>query len=81
MIDGDGEREETGFPLFKEFSLGDRDDPGRREGGCFAGIVVNRPIDQVFTYRVGPGLCGTIAPGQRARAAGARRPARRPVIA
>jgi primosomal protein N' (replication factor Y) len=35
--------------------------------GPYAGIVFNRPIDQVFTYRVPPRLAGTIGPGQRVR--------------
>src|SRR5258708_29299190 len=35
--------------------------------GLFAGIVFNRPLDQVFTYRVPEGLQAAIAPGQRVR--------------
>jgi primosomal protein N' (replication factor Y) len=38
------------------------------QGGVFAGIVFNRPIDQVFTYRVTGRWERMIAPGQRVRA-------------
>ena len=35
--------------------------------GPFAGVVFNRPVDQVFTYRVPTHLRETIRPGQRVR--------------
>lgn len=35
--------------------------------GRFIGVVFNRPIDQVFTYRVPARLDSVIAPGQRVR--------------
>ncbi|MEJ7637892.1 MAG: primosomal protein N' [Singulisphaera sp.] len=35
--------------------------------GSFAGIVFNRPIDRVFTYRVPPRLRPALQPGQRVR--------------
>jgi primosomal protein N' (replication factor Y) (superfamily II helicase) len=37
-------------------------------GGLYAGVVFNRPIDQVFTYRVPARLSGVIRVGQRVRA-------------
>ncbi len=37
-------------------------------GGVFAGVVFNRPIDQVLTYRVPARLAGSIQVGQRVRA-------------
>ncbi|GAC1475483.1 MAG: primosomal protein N' [Isosphaeraceae bacterium] len=42
---------------------------GAGDGGSgpFAGVVFNRPVDQVFTYRVPQGLKGTLQPGQRVR--------------
>jgi primosomal protein N' (replication factor Y) len=33
--------------------------------GPFAGVVFNRPVDQVFSYRIPPGLRGRVVPGQR----------------
>jgi primosomal protein N' (replication factor Y) (superfamily II helicase) len=36
-------------------------------GGPFAGVVFNRPIDQVFTYRVPRGLRPEVRAGQRVR--------------
>ena len=43
----------------------------RRAGGAasgpFAGVVFNRPLDQVFTYRVPARLRETVRPGQRVR--------------
>src|SRR4051812_19222546 len=35
--------------------------------GPFAGVVFNRPVDQVFTYRVPAHLRSAIRPGQRLR--------------
>src|SRR5579883_1266285 len=35
--------------------------------GLFAGVVFNRPIDQVFTYRVPDRLREAVCPGQRVR--------------
>src|SRR5258708_16506644 len=35
--------------------------------GPFAGVVFNRPVDRVFTYRVPAHLRATIGPGQRLR--------------
>ncbi len=37
-------------------------------GGPYAGVVFNRPIDQVLTYRVPARLAGSIRVGQRVRA-------------
>ncbi len=36
-------------------------------GDVFAGVVFNRPVDQVFTYRVPAGLDASVEPGQRVR--------------
>ena len=35
--------------------------------GPFAGIVFDRPVDQVFSYRIPPKLRGVVVPGQRVR--------------
>src|SRR5947209_7166210 len=35
--------------------------------GPFAGVVFNRPLDQVFTYRIPAHLRAAVAPGQRLR--------------
>jgi primosomal protein N' (replication factor Y) len=35
--------------------------------GPFAGVVFNRPVDQVFSYRIPPGLTAKVVPGQRVR--------------
>jgi len=35
--------------------------------GPFAGVVFNRPLDQVFTYRIPARLSATLRPGQRLR--------------
>src|SRR3954469_1949206 len=45
-------------------------EPGPERGsagaeGLFAGVVFNRPIDQVFTYRVPERLRESVRPGQR----------------
>ena len=42
-------------------------DPEVETEGPFAGVVFNRPIDQVFTYRVPARLRGVVRPGQRVR--------------
>ena len=36
--------------------------------GTFAGIVFNRPIEQILTYRVPPRWVGSLGPGQRVKA-------------
>ncbi len=35
--------------------------------GPFAGVVFNRPVDQVFSYRIPPGLRAKVVPGQRVK--------------
>jgi primosomal protein N' (replication factor Y) (superfamily II helicase) len=35
--------------------------------GPFAGVVFNRPVDQVFSYWIPPGLRAKVVPGQRVR--------------
>ena len=42
-------------------------DLGPIDGGQFAGVVLNRPLDQVLTYRIPAQLVGKISPGQRVR--------------
>ncbi len=71
MTNGGGQFDETGagessdgagFRLTQDF--------GRPAVGPFAGVVVNRPIDQVLTYRVPRGWTGSSRWGMRSRAAG-----------
>ncbi len=52
-------REDSGFVLRNEVPPPPR--------GPFVGVVVNRPIEQVLTYRVPERLAGAILPGQRVR--------------
>src|SRR3954466_7603152 len=40
------------------------DSPG---DGPYAGVVFNRPLEQVFTYRAPPPLRAAVVPGQRLR--------------
>src|SRR4051812_6784052 len=47
--------------------FGIEEEPEGAPGGPFAGVVFNRPVDQVFTYRVPPHLATTVGPGQRLR--------------
>src|SRR3954447_1737137 len=35
--------------------------------GPFAGVVFNRPVDQVFSYRIPAGLRARVVPGQRVK--------------
>ncbi|MBV8607944.1 MAG: primosomal protein N', partial [Singulisphaera sp.] len=42
-------------------------DPEVETGGAFAGVVFNRPMDLVLTYRVPERLRGVVRPGQRVR--------------
>ena len=41
--------------------------PWSRSRGPFAGVVFNRPVDQVFSYRIPAGLRAKVVPGQRVR--------------
>ena len=47
--------------------FGTGEEPEAEAEGSFAGIVFNRPIDRVFTYRVPPRLRPALQPGQRVR--------------
>src|SRR3954451_7358265 len=47
--------------------FGTGDEPQAEAEGSFAGIVFNRPMDQVFTYRVPGRLRDVMRPGQRVR--------------
>ncbi|MGC8642801.1 MAG: replication restart helicase PriA [Isosphaeraceae bacterium] len=67
MIEGDGQHEPVASRQVQTSWFGDDAGVVQEQDGCFASIVVNRPIDQVLTYRVGSALRQTIAPGQRVR--------------
>ena len=67
MIEDERQHEPAGSLESRASWFGDDDAPGPHTGGCFAGIVVNRPIDQVLSYRVNTALSQTIMPGQRVR--------------
>jgi primosomal protein N' (replication factor Y) len=56
---GEGRRQAAWFGIEAE--------PEAAPEGPFAGVVFNRPVDQVFTYRVPAHLRATIGPGQRLR--------------
>ena len=43
------------------------DGAGAGGEGAFAGVVFNRPVDQVFTYGVPPRLASSLRVGQRVR--------------
>ena len=47
--------------------FGTGEEPEAEAEGPFAGVVFNRPIDRVFTYRVPPRLRAALQPGQRVR--------------
>ncbi|WP_165226881.1 replication restart helicase PriA [Aquisphaera insulae] len=67
MFEGEGQAGESSPEESPEPWFGaDRVAP-RAGGGLFAGIVVNRPIDQVLTYHCGLRLAASIRPGQRVR--------------
>ena len=67
MINGDAQREEPEFdenPTAR-FELENGSSPP--DGGIFVGVVVNRPIDQVLTYRAPARIARSVCPGQRLR--------------
>ena len=59
-------RDDNGTPR-QEAWFGISDHDGALAEGPFAGVVFNRPIEQVFTYRVPSRLKRIIQPGQRVR--------------
>src|SRR3954464_6368428 len=59
VVNGKGQRQAAWFGI--------GGDPEGGSEGLFAGVVFNRPVDQVFTYRVPPHLRAAIQPGQRLR--------------
>ena len=59
-MDGDGDARQAAW-----FGLADEGEP--LAGGVFAGVVFNRPIEQVLTYRVPARLGKAIRAGQRVR--------------
>ena len=62
----DRSRDDNGTPR-QEAWFGISDHDGALAEGPFAGVVFNRPIEQVFTYRVPGRLKQIIQPGQRVR--------------
>src|SRR5208337_4279154 len=67
MIDGDAQREETGSDETQTAWFGLEDDSPQPADGSFVGVVVNRPIEQVLTYRAPSRPGRTICPGQQLR--------------
>src|SRR5437763_2441162 len=67
MTDGGGQFDETGAGESDGAGFRLTQDFGRPAVGPFAGVVVNRPIDQVLTYRVPARLDRIIQVGQRVR--------------
>ena len=67
MTNGDGQFDETGAGESDGAGFRLTQDFGRPAVGPFAGVVVNRPIDQVLTYRVPARLDRIIQVGQRVR--------------
>src|SRR4051794_13909874 len=59
VVNGKGPRQAAWFGI--------EADPEGTSDGPFAGVVCNRPVDQVFTYREPPRLRAAIQPGQRLR--------------
>ena len=54
--------------LFEQTGAGDTESSGINEvKGPFAGVVFNRPVDQVFSYRIPPALRSRVVPGQRVK--------------
>ena len=50
----------------QQAALFERDEPRSTSvEGPFAGVVFNRPVDQVFSYRIPAGLRSAVVPGQR----------------
>ncbi|QEH36144.1 Primosomal protein N' [Aquisphaera giovannonii] len=67
MFDGDDQAGESAPDERPGAWFGADRVPPRAAAGPYAGIVVNRPIDQVLTYRCGPRVAAAIRPGQRVR--------------
>ena len=67
MISGDGRDEKAGPEAHDPERFGLESGRARPSGGLFVGVVVNRPIDQVLTYRVPARLGKGIVPGQRVK--------------
>lgn len=57
LVNGKGDRQAAWFGV----------DDGGPAGGGFVGVVLNRPVDQVFTYRLPERLRGLTVPGARVR--------------
>ncbi len=66
-MDGTGGREiRRQAALFEHEAEAEARPPVAVEGP-FAGVVFNRPVDQVFSYRIPAGLRAGVVPGQRVR--------------
>ncbi len=61
----------TGEPeIRRQAALFEHDEPASTPvavDGPFAGVVFNRPVDQVFSYRIPAGLRSKVVPGQRVK--------------
>src|SRR4051794_23403633 len=67
MISGDGQTEKAGPDSPDAGWFGLAPEQARSAGGPFVGVVVNRPIDQVLTYRIPARLGKVIRRGQRVK--------------
>ena len=59
VVNGKGEHQAAWFGI--------EAGPAEASDGLYAGVVFDRPLEQVFTYRVPAPLRGAIRPGQRLR--------------
>ena len=68
MINDDTQSEEDGSDEVQHGLVrARRRIPSACRGSLFAGVVVNRPIEQVLTYRAPARLAQSLRPGQRVR--------------
>lgn len=67
MNDGDGQSDESGPGEIQAAWFGLDQGATEESGASFVGVVVNRPIDQVLTYRAPARTVRAIQPGQRVR--------------
>ena len=63
MINGDTQREEPGSDENPTARFELENDSNPPAGGTFVGVVVNRPIDQVLTYKAPGADCRERMPG------------------
>jgi primosomal protein N' (replication factor Y) len=62
VVNREGERSSRSNPAASQAALFDW-----TPDGPFAGVVFNRPLDEIFTYRIPEGLRGVLKPGARVR--------------